>query len=773
MFIRPLLSFSELVNFSDIRDLYYFFKYFTVKSVKLYGSLPLWNPLTFSGIPFAGNPLSSLFYPFFIFFYIFPVNYTFTLMFLIHFILGGFGMYVFARQKGISCGSALFSTVTFIFSWVFTSHIIAGHIHQYCSTMYLPWLFLGIDYFVKQNNSRSLCLLAVLISLIFLAGHTQIFYYELLIGSVYLVFVIVTEKKSECVSILCRFFLCGLLVLALVAVSLLPLLELAKYSYRAGGTDYAFSSQFSVLKQFAITFINPYFIDLNQPLIWEVSLYVGISPLLFSFFGYRREQKKYCVFFALLFLFSFLFALGSNGPVFKIAYNLIPGISYFRCPGRMFMFGTFSVAVLAGFGLDNITEKRGCSLHKYMWTITALFAFVAIVVNVIHSVFSHYYGNQKGLDIVSCLSSLIGKGTLSDLCGHIFVVFLPEGLRLILILSTVSILLWIWHKGYIQKLFFTGLLLILTAIDLGGLSFPFITTKPLTELVPSAPIYKKVVQDKDHFRVLDALLGPQSFFPQMISALCNAQKADGYQSILLRTYVDYILELYGTQSKVSYTDVLPGGALLPVYSLDSAAVNWPLINLLNVKYIFSPYKLHRKFLYEEGSYRLSTYENGYLKLTYEHLKKQGYPDPVTVYLYRNTNVLPRGFLLAASSSRTPDQLLTEFLAHGQKPLIPAQIKQYEPNKIVFHTDMTTPSYLIMSELMFPGWEAAIDGVCAEIMPAKIFRSVFIQSGNHEIIFTYRPNSYVWGRRITFTGILICISSGIILIIADRKRIPYL
>ena len=63
---------------------------------------------------------------------------------------------------------------------------------------------------------------------------------------------------------------------------------------------------------------------------------------------------------------------------------------------------------------------------------------------------------------------------------------------------------------------------------------------------------------------------------------------------------------------------------------------------------------------------------------------------------------------------------------------------------------------MLSELVYPGWQATVDGAPAPILPADlIFRSIALSPGRHEVSFVFRPIVVPAGAAIT----LITISVG--------------
>jgi hypothetical protein len=66
--------------------------------------------------------------------------------------------------------------------------------------------------------------------------------------------------------------------------------------------------------------------------------------------------------------------------------------------------------------------------------------------------------------------------------------------------------------------------------------------------------------------------------------------------------------------------------------------------------------------------------------------------------------------------------------------------RYEANRIDLVAETSSPAYLVLSEVYYPGWQAMIDGLPASIYRANsTFRAIYIgQAGQHTISLTFRP-----------------------------------
>jgi uncharacterized membrane protein YfhO len=69
-----------------------------------------------------------------------------------------------------------------------------------------------------------------------------------------------------------------------------------------------------------------------------------------------------------------------------------------------------------------------------------------------------------------------------------------------------------------------------------------------------------------------------------------------------------------------------------------------------------------------------------------------------------------------------------------------------------------PGLLVLSELVYPGWQATVNG---EAMPIQIYhgllRSVSLPEGRQQVEFDFRPASLFWGIFVFFLTVAVMIA----------------
>lgn len=165
----------------------------------------------------------------------------------------------------------------------------------------------------------------------------------------------------------------------------------------------------------------------------------------------------------------------------------------------------------------------------------------------------------------------------------------------------------------------------------------------------------------------------------------------------------------------------------------------PLLSMMNVKYVYSPYKLPAPSLSLVRKLEVPI---------------EGYSLPL--YLYENRRVLPRVYFVSmpefvrgsdtevlARVIDTKDFARTTIIecgdctaATGAKGRI--SLESYEPGEVAVATRSGKDEWLVFSESMLPGWKAYIDGEPVPIYTANyLFQAVRVPAGAHRVTFEYR------------------------------------
>ena len=350
--------------------LLYFYPYWTAAAEALRaGRVPLWNPDIFMGAPLAANSQVGFFYPLnWPLWLLLPAPYAVSASIVIHLVLAGWGTYLAGRRLwGLERLPAGLAALLFALGGYLTAQV--EHVNQLQGMAWLPWFLVALD---SHRPARlRLAGTALLFGLQLTAGHTQTAFItgvgvavwllgcQLLAGDGWQ-----PDWRRLWSAILP---LAGGVLLAalLAAVQLLPTLELADQSSRAGGLTPNEVLSFSWHPLLAGRSLLPGY---GEGLFAEYVALLPVTALLLvviGAWGWRAEPKTRQL--LLLLALSLFLALGRFNPANWLLARL-PGFDLFRVPARWLLWYALAMALLAGLGYQRLTQARHRELR---WPLLA------------------------------------------------------------------------------------------------------------------------------------------------------------------------------------------------------------------------------------------------------------------------------------------------------------------------------------------------------------------------------------------------------------------
>jgi hypothetical protein len=90
-----------------------------------------------------------------------------------------------------------------------------------------------------------------------------------------------------------------------------------------------------------------------------------------------------------------------------------------------------------------------------------------------------------------------------------------------------------------------------------------------------------------------------------------------------------------------------------------------------------------------------------------------------------------------------------------RPLLVAGLAEDRPERVVAEITTSRPGILLLTDVYYPGWTAAVDGKKTEVLRADgVFRAVALSAGSHRIVFQYRPVSFYAGAALSLAALLV-------------------
>ena len=534
----------------------------------------------------------------------------------------------------------------------------------------------------------------------------------------------------------------------------------------------------------------------------EGGAYVGLLPLLLSIFGVMRSVRRrtddegqksvagrssVVAFFLALALLSLAFMFGT--PLYALLYYGLPGVNQLHSPFRWVWPYTISIAVLAAVGLDALKRdlQRDRSARRVHGPIGWLALSAPISLRSILAGCAFWSGAFLFAGLLLSRFALPGQSlALADKLLHslaqaddafpdaqlfyshlwrnllLFASFLMAS-GIVLRVSLCPIYIPKRLGGYpIWKPLALGVI----ALDLlaGAIGFNPSVDPRLLDYTP--PVINFLKQDTSLWRFTAFDPGACSdLYPEQGCKTFNSnsgwyydfQDVRGYDSIILKQYAEY-MRLIDTQDEFQFNRVAP---LRTYGGLDS-----PMLDLLNVKYVVTDPQI--------------PIEGPKYQLVYD----------AEVKVYENLGVMPRAFTLPAGCQFLSDDQIEALKLHDPRSAVivsmpidrasagprgvssncvyqPASITDYRSNDVTLQVSTDQPSWLVLADTYFPGWQAFdvhSDGTETELPIVRAdgnFRAVQIGPGDHTLRWKYSPWSFKLGVFFSFMAwVLVVFSLGI-------------
>ncbi len=437
LFWSPLLRLGHIYPSGDLNNLFWPQRVHLARSVAA-GVVPLWNPWAWGGAPFLASMQPG----------VFDVTSWFALVtawdpiallggfnaqrLLLFLILSANTFALARRGLGVGRLAAVLAAVT-----VSCAGFLWGrfdHVNVISAMVWFPLVLLGALRAVGGATRAAVALITVAVALQIFAGHPQHVALGLLAVAVTVTVWLLGARSSPRVwlRVLGTVALGYALAGVLASVQLLPALELARFSERALD-PVSYAASYSMRWEHLWRLIHPgafgefphYITDDNFS---ELGMFIGRVPLALALLALAlavtrtRSPRRTAVWsFAALGVFSVLWALGSNGPIFEPLVRLIPPLRSFRVPPRMLTHLDLSLALLAALGLDAaLRHLRGRGWRPEALRLGAALLIALTLLDLWMASRSEYCRQPCPADTARTLSPAIAPITSRDSQARLF-----------------------------------------------------------------------------------------------------------------------------------------------------------------------------------------------------------------------------------------------------------------------------------------------------------------------------------------------------------------
>jgi len=722
-----------------------FARSFYVDYVKAHGTVPVWNPYQFCGIPYIDSFHGDTFYPFSTIKFFMNIYRYFGWILLLHIFLGGITMFFCARVFRRSQMASALAAVGYMLAAYFVSQVAPGHDGKVFVTALFPLTIMLIELAFIRRPLLHFTLLGLTIGIIILTPHPQMAYYTLWACAFYFVFKAACrwydEKSFGTVIKPTTYFVVAVIVgLMISAIHFYPGYNyVKKYSPRSDdkkGVEWAKS--WSIHPEEAVSLLVPEFCGVSGEkgnTYWGRNFfkdnleYSGAVPLMLGLLAVIMVRRRKTWFFGGLALFALIYALAGDTPFFYLFYHLIPNVKSTRAWSMIMFLFSFSTALLAAFGVDFVIEKsRQLKDAQSRAFLIAVFGLPAITLlgalffatapeaaaGMYKSIFYSSIQPQKNMVLQSYLGSIT-----AGFWKTFFFLIIP------------AIAIWMYSKRK-AAVIILWVIVACAIVDAYRVDTGFIRTFNQDIFKPNA-VSNFFKSQPGKFRVLD-MAG--QYLPTNYLPLHHIEEMTAYQ---------------GNQPKWYY-GLLGGTAMRNMLNIN-------LMNMTNTRYLLiSPQSPVNANQLSAAGFKLLQQFNGMQVFENPYANHRAYlvhkwviePDENrmdTVVLSQSFNVHTEvGLLKDPSIAPTPDSVDVS----GDR----VDIVSYENGYIELKVNAVTDGILVLADNWYPSWRGFVDGKEVDVMMANAaFRGIVVPAGEHKIEFKYISPMQTTGRLVTLIGLL--------------------
>ena len=703
-FAQPHLFASEtLVSLDSASQFYPWYAY--LGQALRAGHVPGWNSASFSGTPFAANPLSGWTYlPAMLVFTALPLAEAARVYLVMHPLLAGCSAYAFARVVGFTRGGSLLAAVAYANTGYF--QVQNACCFAFASVYaWLPLALLGIEQALRTTRwpvRLSWWGMAGLgMSQILAAWLGQGAYYAALLIGGYVAYRTLLAPpvgisgglRARVVRLLQHGTGVALFSAALAAAGLLPRLEFNALSNLAAGYTGAEARVGGLHpKDWAL---------LARPGLW----YVGASVLALAAaapFLVRGRLAGLAWYFAGTSLGALLMTGTAETPLHWLLYQLLPGFARLHphAPERILTVAYLGPALLAGATLSALQERRLWRRAPGAQHISGVLASGVLVLIVAADLAA---GGAKARADYALTDPLSGADRLTPV--NLLTYYQPDGAARFLQQRRADSPSR--YLGY--------------APQVGGRALPYTT------------------------RFLDP--GTAALEVNNRALSLGLQDVQGYDASHLGRYDAYVAALNGHSQNYHDAEVFREG------------LNSPLFDLLNVRYVLVPVQGDHDPADASALERfpMAVYEDGQVKILEN-------PSALPrAWIVHAATQVGTGDALALIATGQIDTRRTALLEEAPPPLATpadpsgdqARMTNDDTDHLALRTSTDAPGLLVLSEVYYPGWHAYVDGrPVPQYVADHVLRAVPVPPGEHAVELRFESATLAAGSFISAMAVVL-------------------
>ncbi len=663
-----------------------------------HGHIPLWDPYTFGGRPFAGETQTTAFYPFRLLFALVPLNRQglvsprlYDEYLVLNRFLGACFMFALMREWKRSHFAAFVSACAFAMGGML-ARLYWPQLMESC--IWLPATFFFLLRALRAEFPRRFlpeaALSGLCIGLSILTGGVQFSMMQAIVVVTAVCYYGAVTQRTHWVRLLSIVAVVAVVAAGIGAAQLLPSFEYARYSLRwiAGGA-FPMSQKIpydrmdhGMWPQSIITGLFPAAGAMGGGETWPY--YIGVFPFFLALTAIWKCRSDFWVrYLTGLAVLAFVYGLGEFSPLNGVLYALVAELWQNREPSRFFYLVSFALAALTAFGLDSLLDGAG---NRALWAPA--------------------WPYLKWISIV-CAAALVLPGLFTQIAFNSW-----TSLSLLLIIASCG---WFYRltPGHASPSF-RFVLAAFILFDLGAFYW-------------NETSWNQTASSGDKYQQMLTLRKPVEFIKAQPGLSRIRVAADPEPNVG---------DIYSVQS-------LWGGGATIITDLSRLMVRE---DLLNVRYHIRPASTPApNAIYQDQYWKVYEDKGGYPRawLTHQAIVEPSH-DAVFTRIGKAGSDFHNVAIVESPLPRSLDPNTAGDSVH---------FSAYEADSMSIDVNTAGTALLVVSEVFYPGWKATVNGQPAEIHKTDgALRGIVVGGGPSHVVLEYVPVSFYAGAVLSIVTV---------------------
>ncbi len=647
----------------------------------------------------------------------------------------------------------------------------AGHYSKIATLAATPLLILGVFKIFEQRRYLfgwlifSLGLTAALYQ-----QHPQMTYYIFLMFGVYAIVKLVEAIRSKQFDTLLKggatVLLAGAIAFGANSTRMLSVYDYSKQTLRGpmiltpeagaeskdGGLDFEYAMQWSSdWRDVMASYVLPGFVGGGSaekvsrnsesfkkyrieraPLYWGQLLttvgpmYMGVSLFFLFVLGLFLVKGSIKWWIGLGTLFLTLCAMGSHiAPLNKLLFDILPMYNKFRAPQSILNAVLFFLPLLAIMAFMTIEKVRSTNTKTTAAEIAEMTKklYIATGMFLVPLLGLALFGTNMFDFSAASDQRYVGQGVdVSIFVSDRKDLFSGDAWRSFFLVALVSGFIWLYLQGKLKKYIAFPIIGVLIVFDVWGVSNRYIehsdfknASRSKEENFAMRPVDQQIrnmEKDRARYRVQDMTINTNN--SSQASYFHNT--VGGYDPAKLRRFQDVLTKYI-------------------------AANNQAIYNMLNTKYFI-----------------VNTDDGPGLQVNVNALGNAWFVKNIAPVQNPDQEFNTLARMDPANSAVVLVEEFTDQVGGWQPSFDPAatiELVTYEPDRLVYRTSAASDQLAVFSEIWYNGnrdWKSYIDGQEQKHIRANyLLRAMRVPSGQHEIVFEFKPVVYAQGESISMVS----------------------